>query len=70
MANLDANLEPQSFPDLAVPPATATILWLTQYLQPILQILILILTLAFLGLGVALRWKLLNASKEIVEPDI
>lgn len=70
MANIETNMEPQSFADLMVPPVTATILWLTEYLQPILQILILILTLAFLGLGVALRWKLLKSCKKDLEGDI
>ena len=68
MSDID-NLVPDAIPDMAVAPTTATVLWLTQYLQPILQILILVVTLAFLGLGVALRWRQLSRKRARVESD-
>jgi hypothetical protein len=60
MDTLHPHITPTIFPDLAVPTSTAVILWMIQDLQPILQILILVLTLAFLALGVALRWRTLH----------
>ena len=62
MSEFDAPLSPPPYPDLAVAPSAAAAIWLSQSLQPILQSLILILTLAFLGLGVALRWRQLRRS--------
>ena len=46
--------------DLSVPSSAAAVLWLTQYLQPILQAAVLILTILFIGLGVVIRWKQLR----------
>jgi hypothetical protein len=46
--------------DLSVPSSAAAVLWLTQYLQPILQAAVLILTILFIGLGVVLRWRQLR----------
>ena len=48
--------------DLSVPSSAAAILWLTQYLQPILQATVLVLTILFIGLGVVLRWRQLRVT--------
>ena len=47
--------------DLSVPSSAVAALWLTQYLQPILQATVLILTILFIGLGVVIRWKQLRS---------
>lgn len=46
--------------DFSVPSSAAIALWLIQYLEPILQVAILMLTILFIGLGVVLRWKQLH----------
>ena len=45
------------FSDLSIPSAAAIALWVTQFLQPLLQVLILVLTVAFITLGVLIRWR-------------
>ena len=43
--------------DFSVPSAAALSLWLTQYVEPLVQAIILILTAAFIALGVMIRWR-------------
>ncbi len=43
--------------DTAAGGAALAAAWWSQYLSPLLQAIILILTAAFMGLGVLIRWR-------------
>lgn len=49
-----------SIGDTAAGMGAASTLWWTQYLEPVLQGLVLITTAVFMILGVAIRWKTLR----------
>lgn len=50
----------RTFADAAAGMGAASTLWWTQYLEPVLQGVVLITTAVFMILGVAIRWKTLR----------
>ncbi|MDA8232848.1 MAG: hypothetical protein M0006_16070 [Magnetospirillum sp.] len=52
----------KSIPDALAAAAAMLAAWWAQFLSPLLQAAILILTVLFLALGVALRWRQLRAA--------